>query len=116
MLFGTHLFFLISLKKSVESSDSSRPVGCVFVSHFLEALGVWGRLLATREELLDTTHSHSQAFSAGWNSLRIPALQLGGEITFPLGHTGCEAGSGKYSRGRKAGNVLTAALLFQVSV
>lgn len=25
MLFGTHLFFLISLKKSVESSDSSRP-------------------------------------------------------------------------------------------
>lgn len=44
----------------------------VFLSYFLEALAVWGRLLG-HEELLDTVHSQHQAFSAGWNSLKIPS-------------------------------------------
>lgn len=49
-------------------------------------------------------------------SLKMPALQFCKKITFPVRDTGCEAVCGKYSQGIKAGNVLRAALLFQVSV
>lgn len=49
-------------------------------------------------------------------SLKIPAFQFCRKRAFPMGDTGYEAICGKYSRGIKAGNMLRAALLFQVPV
>lgn len=96
--------FLRSLKLHVASSDSSTGSSqsrgtreralkiAAVLFHFLEALGVWSRLLG-----YPPGPGLAATFPPGCNACDItssksPALRLRREMTFPQGDTGCEAG------------------------